>query len=200
MAKQQIENGADVLFGAAGTIGDGGIYYAASQKLWVIGVDQDESKTFFTNKSDPASQYIIGSAVFDAQHAVQEAVSEFIKGTPYSGNKVFDVTNGGVRFADCASAITCERMNQTFTFIDTSTANVNIQSLSVKDLLKLITTRMKVGSLVLPSVANGALQPYLLNNGSWEQLLTFGHRPVQLYVSGDTECHFLSNTSLFQVA
>ncbi|KAI8838412.1 basic membrane protein-domain-containing protein [Chytriomyces cf. hyalinus JEL632] len=181
LAQEEIDGGADVIFGAAGSLGSEGIRYAASKKIWVIGVDQDESHTTFANKSEEASQYIIGSAVFDAERAVESMVAERLAGDLVPGNKQFDVTNGGVRFAQCSSQISCAALNQSFTFIDTSTENVNVQVLTISNLLRLIETRMKVGSLTMPSVRDGIHEPYLLNNGSWSMLHTFGRRPSPLY-------------------
>ncbi|KAJ3308013.1 hypothetical protein HDU76_004184, partial [Blyttiomyces sp. JEL0837] len=49
---------------AAGSLGSKGIHYAAQQKVWVIGVDSDESESaFFSNTSDIASQYMFASAL-----------------------------------------------------------------------------------------------------------------------------------------
>ena len=46
-ALSQIAEGADVIFGAGGPTGSGGILGAAQHGVWVIGVDQDEYFTTF---------------------------------------------------------------------------------------------------------------------------------------------------------
>ncbi|TPX67283.1 hypothetical protein CcCBS67573_g07561 [Chytriomyces confervae] len=181
LAQEEIDGGADVIFAAGGALGSAGIRYAASKKIWVIGNNLDESRTTFANKSEEASQYIIGSTVFDAERAVEYMLAERLAGDFVPGNKQFDVTNGGVSFAHCSSQISCAALNQSFTFIDTSTGSVNVQVLTISNLLRLIETRMKVGSLNMPSVRGGIHDPYLLNNGSWSMLHTFGRRPSPLY-------------------
>ncbi|ORY45970.1 hypothetical protein BCR33DRAFT_849608 [Rhizoclosmatium globosum] len=85
LAKELLTERVDVLWGAAGGLGSAAIFYAASQKIWVISVDTNESLTTFANKSNPNSNYIFGSAVMALDKASQIMVSEKIKGNvaPY---------------------------------------------------------------------------------------------------------------------
>ena len=50
-ALSQIAEKADVIFGAGGPTGSGGIKAAAEKGVWVIGVDQDEYFTTFRERS-----------------------------------------------------------------------------------------------------------------------------------------------------
>jgi basic membrane lipoprotein Med (substrate-binding protein (PBP1-ABC) superfamily) len=102
-AEQFIGEGADVIFGAGGPTGTGGITAAAAQDVWVIGVDQDEYVTSFGNGETPGADKIISSAlkrvdvgVFDMIAALAEGDMEAFVG---GGNYVLDIANGGITFA-----------------------------------------------------------------------------------------------------
>jgi basic membrane protein A len=62
-AAQFIGEGADVIFGAGGQTGSGGIAAAAEQGAWAIGVDQDEYFTTFNSGATPGSEYLASSAI-----------------------------------------------------------------------------------------------------------------------------------------
>jgi basic membrane lipoprotein Med (substrate-binding protein (PBP1-ABC) superfamily) len=62
-ANQFIGEGADVIFGAGGQTGSGGIAAAAEQGVWAIGVDQDEYFTTFAGGSAPGSEFLASSAI-----------------------------------------------------------------------------------------------------------------------------------------
>ena len=62
-AQQFIGEGADVIFGAGGKTGSGGVAAATSQGVWGIGVDQDEYFTTFNGGQAPGSEYLASSAV-----------------------------------------------------------------------------------------------------------------------------------------
>jgi basic membrane protein A len=62
-AAQFIGEGADVIFGAGGQTGSGGIAAAAEQGVWAIGVDQDEYFTTFASGDAPGSEWLATSAI-----------------------------------------------------------------------------------------------------------------------------------------
>ena len=53
-AEQFIGEGADVIFGAGGKTGSGGVAAATAQGVWGIGVDQDEYFSTFNGGDAPA--------------------------------------------------------------------------------------------------------------------------------------------------
>lgn len=98
-ALSQIAEKADVIFGAGGPTGSGGIKAAAEKGVWVIGVDQDEYFTTFAGKK-PGYDKLLSSALKRVDTAVYTAVGNVAKGTWKGGNVVFDATNDGVGYAD----------------------------------------------------------------------------------------------------
>lgn len=102
-AEQFIGDGADVIFGAGGPTGSGGILAAAQQGVYVIGVDQDEYYTTFGEGETEGAEYLISSAqkavdvgVYDLIAALAgESDLEFPGGSVY----VLDVANGGITFS-----------------------------------------------------------------------------------------------------
>lgn len=103
-AEQFIGEGADVIFGAGGPTGSGGIRHAAEQGIYVIGVDQDEYNTTFGGGSAPGADKIISSAI----KRVDLGVSEQLKGLADPSSKlwaggglyILDAANGGITYAD----------------------------------------------------------------------------------------------------
>lgn len=91
MATQEITNGADVIFHAAGATGLGVIEACQEQGVKAIGVDQDQSSI--------APDTVITSAMKRVDNAVYEAVEELIKGEFTSGVHTFDLEHGGVDIA-----------------------------------------------------------------------------------------------------
>lgn len=96
-AKNQIAEGADVIFGAGGQTGSGGIQEAANQKVWAIGVDQDEYNTTF--KGGPAP-YLLTSGLKRVDNAVYDTIKSLVDGTFEGGLYVGTAANGGVDYAE----------------------------------------------------------------------------------------------------
>lgn len=97
VALSLIEQGADVVFGAGGRTGSGGIRGAAEAGAWVIGVDQDEWATTFENGQAPGADRLLSSAIKRVDNAVHTAVRDWARGEfrgkgAYLGN----VRNEGV--------------------------------------------------------------------------------------------------------
>jgi len=101
-ANQFIGEGADVIFGAGGPTGSGGITEAANQGKWVIGVDQDEWVTTFDSGESPGAEFIISSALKRVDVGVYDMIKVLAEGNmdgfPGGGNYILDVNNGGITF------------------------------------------------------------------------------------------------------
>ncbi|MDX1992198.1 MAG: BMP family ABC transporter substrate-binding protein [bacterium] len=107
-AEQFIGEGADVIFGAGGPTGSGGITFAAQEGVRVIGVDQDEYFTTFGGGESPGAENLITSAVKRIDVGVYNLLSalagsdefEFEGGTNY----ILDAANNGIGFAPAHDA------------------------------------------------------------------------------------------------
>lgn len=100
LADKFIDAGADVIFGAGGQTGSGGILEAAKRGNWVIGVDQDEWVTTFQMGKVEGSDRLLTSAVKQVDNAVYTAVRRLSIGTFRGENVVFDAANRGIKLAD----------------------------------------------------------------------------------------------------
>lgn len=100
-AEQFIGEGADVIFGAGGPTGSGGISYAASEGVYVIGVDQDEYFTTFGEGETPGAEFLISSAVKRIDNGVYQMVELLTSGEgfPAEGMYTLSVENDGIGFA-----------------------------------------------------------------------------------------------------
>jgi basic membrane protein A len=98
-ARSFIAEGADVIFGAGGQTGSGGIQAAAQDGVYVIGVDQDEYVTTFQNGSAPGADKILSSAIKRVDVAVFTAIQDAQAGTFKGGTAVFSAANEGVGLA-----------------------------------------------------------------------------------------------------
>ena len=100
-ALQFIAEGADVIFGAGGPTGSGGIQAAAAKGVYVIGVDQDEYLTTFGNGESPGAEMLISSAMKRVDQGVYLSLQELVEGDAmnYGGNRVLAAENEGVGLA-----------------------------------------------------------------------------------------------------
>lgn len=103
-ARSQIAEGADVIFGAGGQTGSGGIAEAAKQGAYVIGVDKDEYLTTFGNGSAEGADRIVTSALKRVDNAVFAAVQSVVDGSYNNELYVGDAANGGIDYADAHDA------------------------------------------------------------------------------------------------
>lgn len=99
VAQSFIEQGADVIFGAGGQTGSGGIRGAAEQGVWVIGVDQDEWVTTFEKGRAPGADWLLSSAIKRVDNAVYEAVRQTVEGRFMGETVLFDAGNEGIGLA-----------------------------------------------------------------------------------------------------
>jgi len=96
-AEGMIDDGADIIFQAAGQSGLGAIdaIAAAGEGHWAIGVDSDQ---YFT--VSPAQQpYILTSMLKRVDTAIYEYIKAFKDGNPPSGGKVYDIAVDGVGYS-----------------------------------------------------------------------------------------------------
>jgi len=99
-AEQFLGEGADVIFGAGGPTGSGGIKRAAEEGIWVIGVDQDEYFTTFGSGTTPGADKLISSAVKRVDLGVYDQIYGFLTGTDAGGGLyILDAANGGITYA-----------------------------------------------------------------------------------------------------
>lgn len=98
-AKQMLGEGADVIFGAGGITGSGGVRAAAEAGEWAIGVDQDQYNTIFGGGSAKGADRIASSAVKRVDLGVFTQIAEAIRGDFKGG--VFQLTaeNDGITYA-----------------------------------------------------------------------------------------------------
>ena len=96
-----IGEGADVIFGAGGNTGSGGITKAAQLGALVIGVDQDEYYTTFGQGETPGAENLISSAVKRVDNAAYLPIQALAEGGAdwMSGVWVLSAENDGIDFA-----------------------------------------------------------------------------------------------------
>ena len=135
-ALSQLDEGADVIFGAGGPTGSGAILGAAQAGAWVIGVDQDEYLTTFKQGRAPGANKILSSAMKRVDTAVYGAVERAVQGSFAGGTQVFDARGEGVGLAP---------------FHDADEAVPE----AVKTRLREITTELRAGRLTLPARPDG---------------------------------------------
>lgn len=90
-ATDMITNGADVIYHAAGGSGSGVIEACATNQVWAIGVDTDQSPL--------APDYVVTSAMKRVDTAAQDISLAVLNGTFESGEHVYELANGGVDIA-----------------------------------------------------------------------------------------------------
>ncbi len=100
-AQQFIGEGADVIFGAGGPTGSGGIQAAAAVGVYAIGVDQDEYVTTFGNGESPGAEFLISSAMKRVDQGVYLSLQSLVEGDAMSfgGNRIFSAENNGIGLA-----------------------------------------------------------------------------------------------------
>lgn len=90
-ATDMITNGADVIYHAAGGTGSGVIEACATNGVWAIGVDTDQSPL--------APEYVVTSAMKRVDTAAQDISLAVLNGTYEPGVKLYELANGGVDIA-----------------------------------------------------------------------------------------------------
>ncbi len=98
-AKQMLGEGADVIFGAGGITGSGGVRAAAESGSWAIGVDQDQYATIFGSGSADGADRIASSAVKRVDLGVFTQIAAAIKGEFKGGIFQLTAENDGITYA-----------------------------------------------------------------------------------------------------
>jgi len=98
-AQQFIGEGADVIFGAGGLTGSGGVQAATGQGVWGIGVDQDEYFSTFDGGSGPGAEFLATSAVKRVDLGVFVQIVNALKGEFEGGIFSLTAENGGITYA-----------------------------------------------------------------------------------------------------
>lgn len=98
-AQQFIGEGADVIFGAGGKTGSGGVAAATAQGVWGIGVDQDEYYSTFNGGEAPGADKLASSAVKRVDLGVFVQIVNALKGDFEGGLYALTAANGGITYA-----------------------------------------------------------------------------------------------------
>ncbi len=111
-AEQFVADGFDVIFGAGGPTGSGGIVRAAELGAMVIGVDQDEWVTTFGSGETPGADKIISSALKRVDQGVYDMIAVLAAGgaLPDSSLYLMDAAVNGVGFAPAHDATISEEI------------------------------------------------------------------------------------------
>ena len=133
-AAQFIGEGADVIFGAGGPTGSGGVKAAAEAGVWGIGVDQDEYFTTFSGGSAPGSENLASSAIKRVDLAVFRNVAAAIEESFAGGIYALTAENSGITYApfhdadipaDVAEAVEAVRLGLADGSIDTGVCGID---------------------------------------------------------------------------
>jgi len=98
-AAQFMGEGADVVFGAGGPTGSGGVKAATAAGKWGIGVDQDEYFTTFDGGSVPGADKLASSAIKRVDYGVFAQIVKVLDGS-FKGEAFYlTAENGGITYA-----------------------------------------------------------------------------------------------------
>jgi basic membrane protein A len=100
-AEGMFQNGADVVYHAAGGSGGGVFDAAKAAKGWAIGVDSDQYLTASADVKD----VILTSMLKRVDVAVYDFVTSFVQGSPLTGVQTFDLAKGGVGYSASNTAV-----------------------------------------------------------------------------------------------
>jgi len=98
-AQQMLGEGADVIFGAGGETGSGGVRAAAEAGAYGIGVDQDEYFTTFEEGGAPGADRLASSAVKRVDLGVFTQIALAISDEFAGGIYELTAENGGITYA-----------------------------------------------------------------------------------------------------
>ncbi|MBA2530076.1 MAG: BMP family ABC transporter substrate-binding protein [Euzebyales bacterium] len=98
-AEQMLGEGADVIFGAGGQTGSGGIKAAAEDGKWAIGVDQDEYFTTFDEGAAEGSEFLATSAIKRVDLGVFQQIAAAITDEFKGGVFILEAANDGITYA-----------------------------------------------------------------------------------------------------
>ena len=103
-AQTFIDEGADVIFGAAGRSGNSAIRHGAAQGVYVIGLYQDEYFTTFQGGKAEGADQLITSALKRVDNGIITLLNALVNGDeqnfPGGSNYILTVENNGLTFAN----------------------------------------------------------------------------------------------------
>ena len=99
VAQAMIGHRADVIFGAGGPTGSGGVLTATQSGVWGIGVDVDEYTTLFMSGTVAGSDKLLSSAIKRVDNAVFSTISDVVHSAFTSGTVKYDLVQQGVGLA-----------------------------------------------------------------------------------------------------
>jgi basic membrane protein A and related proteins len=98
-AQQFMGEGADVIFGAGGLTGSGGVTAATAAGKWGIGVDQDEYFTTFAGGQTAGAEFLATSALKRVDLGVFVNIVAAIDGSFQGAAFALSAENGGITYA-----------------------------------------------------------------------------------------------------
>ena len=98
-AEFMMSQGADVIFGAAGSTGNGAILHSAQADVWSIGVDSDQYVTLFGNGAVDGSDKLLSSAMKRLDKAVYDTIDDYLNDSFTSGTVEYGLAENGVGLA-----------------------------------------------------------------------------------------------------
>jgi basic membrane lipoprotein Med (substrate-binding protein (PBP1-ABC) superfamily) len=99
VAQQQMDMGADVIFGCGGATGNGAILHATQGGVWGVGVDTDQWVTLFAEGAVEGSDKLLTSVMKRLDNAVYMTVDDEVQGQFTSGTVMYDLSVDGVALA-----------------------------------------------------------------------------------------------------
>jgi basic membrane protein A len=154
-AEGQLSQGADVIYSAAGSSGNGAIEaIAAKPGAWAIGVDSDQYTQPGLAKYKAS---ILTSAVKNVDIAVYDFIKSVSDGQPLTGTQTFNLAKGGVGLATSGGFI-----DDIKTQLDAATADITSGKVTVPT----TTSRTERGSGRCAPARSGPLLPSLLLRGA----------------------------------
>jgi basic membrane protein A len=106
LSNSMYDDGADIIYHAAGQSGLGLFAAAADADQWAIGVDSDQYAVLSDNPEQ--QQHILTSMLKRVDTAVYDAISKAVIGSFESGFRVFGLAEEGVDYADSNPALSDE--------------------------------------------------------------------------------------------
>ncbi len=99
VAQEQMDKGADAIFGCGGQTGNGAILHATEGGIWGVGVDTDQWITLFANGTVEGSDKLLTSVMKRVDNAVYMTVDDEVQSQFTSGTVVYDLSNDGAGLA-----------------------------------------------------------------------------------------------------
>ncbi|MEV0412046.1 BMP family ABC transporter substrate-binding protein [Streptomyces sp. NPDC050448] len=126
-AKGQLDNGADVIYSAAGLAGSGAIEATANAGKWAIGVDSDQYNQAGLSKY---KEHILTSVMKDVAGAVYNEIKSVSEGKPATGEIRYGLDTNGVGLAD--SNPEYKKMADLIAAVDKAKADIIAKKITVK--------------------------------------------------------------------